>query len=238
MDNFMNNNQKQLIPIITVDGPSGTGKGTISHKLARYLKWHYLDSGAIYRALAYAAKSSGVDMNDSDALALKAHQFNVSFQINADFECRTYCDNHDISTFIRAEECGQNASRIAALPKVRAALMSMQHAFVKPPGLVTDGRDMGTVVFPDATLKLFLVASVEERARRRFQQLKNMQNDVNLAQVIEQLSERDARDALRSCSPLKPAEDAIQIDSTDLSIEQVFDKVLNVVKQNLFLAEK
>ena len=229
----MNRIHNQPIPIITIDGPSGTGKGTISHKLAHYLGWHYLDSGAIYRALAWVASEHGVDFNDVNALVQLALEFSVSFEVGDDLQSRTYHDAHDISEFIRTELCGQNASKIAALTEVRQALLARQHAFVQPPGLVTDGRDMGTVVFPQADLKIFLYASVEERAHRRFLQLKNTQNDVNLAQIIDQLVERDTRDTQRACAPLKPAIDAIQIDTTGLSVDQVFEKVLYFVKKGI-----
>ena len=220
---------KPHVPVITIDGPSGTGKGTISHQLAHRLEWHYLDSGALYRVLAWVAVENQVDLNDVKALVELALNLNLSFEVDEQCASRTYLDGQDISALIRLEICGQNASKIAVIPEIRTALLERQRAFAVLPGLVTDGRDMGTVVFPDADLKLFLYASVEERANRRFLQLKKKQNDDNLAQVIDQLAERDARDSERAHSPLKPADDAIQVDTTQLSIQQVFDEVFNLV---------
>lgn len=216
----------QHIPVITIDGPSGTGKGTISHQLAHHLGWHYLDSGAIYRVLAWVADRNHADFNDVSVLVALAHELNLSFEVDEHLNSRTYLASQDISALIRTEGCGQNASKIAVMPEVRAALLERQRAFAVLPGLVTDGRDMGTVVFPEADLKLFLHASVEERANRRFLQLQNKQNGDSLAQVIDQLAERDARDSQRAHSPLIPANDAILIDTTNLSIDQVFSKVL------------
>lgn len=220
---------KTRVPVITIDGPSGTGKGTICHRLAHYLGWHYLDSGAIYRVLAWVAENQHVNFNDIDTLVLLAHKLHLSFEIDENFNSKTFLKNLDISIQIRTEECGQNASKIAAIPAVRQALLERQHAFAVMPGLVTDGRDMGTVVFPLANLKIFLYASVEERASRRFLELQKKQNAASLSQVIDQLAERDARDSARAHSPLMPAVDAIQVDTTSLSIDQVFDRVLELV---------
>lgn len=219
------------IPIITIDGPSGTGKGTISQKLAHYLGWHYLDSGALYRVLACTALSRGLNLTEPDALVQLAHQLHLQFKVDDELNTQVFADGQDITAVIRTESCGQNASKIAAIPEVRAALLARQRSFSESPGLVTDGRDMGSVVFPNATLKLFLVASPEERANRRLLQLKNTRNGVTLAHVIDQLTERDARDRDRACSPLKPADDAIQVDTTGLFIDQVFAKVLFLVKR-------
>ena len=218
----------QHVPVVTIDGPSGTGKGTICHKVAHYLGWHYLDSGAIYRVLAWVAETQGVDLNDATALTVLAHDLRLSFGIDEDMNSRAYIDEKDISDFIRTETCGQNASKIAVIPEVRAALLEKQRAFAVSPGLVTDGRDMGTVVFPNADLKIYLYASVEERARRRFLQLQKKENSDNIAQVIDQLTERDARDSSRIHAPLISAENAIQIDTTSLSVEQVFAKVVDL----------
>ena len=228
----MNTIYQHHVPVITIDGPSGTGKGTISHQLAHHLGWHYLDSGALYRVLAWAAVQARTDFDDVSALVKLALNLNLSFEVDNHCYSRTYFNDQDISALIRSEVCGQNASKIAVIQDVRDALLERQRAFAVEPGLVTDGRDMGTVVFPLADLKLFLYASVEERANRRFLQLKKKQNDDNLAQVIAQLVERDARDSDRAHSPLKPAENAVQIDTTRLSVEQVFDEVLDLVQKS------
>ncbi len=224
--------QKNTIPVITIDGPSGTGKGTISHRLARHLGWHYLDSGAIYRALACVAQTSGTDLNDIDALVTLSNQLSPSFKIDEQWTSHCFLGAQDISDYIRTESCGQAASKIAVIPEIRTALLDMQRRFATLPGLVTDGRDMGTVVFPNAELKLFLFASLEERANRRFMQLQNKSDNDNLTVVIDQLAERDSRDSKRAYSPLVPAENAIQIDTTHLSIETVFFKVLDHVVQS------
>lgn len=224
------------IPVITMDGPSGTGKGTISHRLAHYLGWHYLDSGAIYRVLAWAAKNNHVGYSDIDALIALAQNLHLSFEIDVNLQSRTLLDLQDISAFIRTETCGQDASKIAVIPEVRIALLEKQRAFVKSPGLVTDGRDMGTVVFPEADLKLYLFASIEERASRRLSQLQNTLDHDSLTLVIDQLMERDARDSQRAFSPLMPAVDAIQIDTTSMSIEAVFSRVLDIVSHRMALA--
>lgn len=226
----MNNLDK--VPVITIDGPSGTGKGTISLMLANKLGWNYLDSGAIYRVLAYAVTSSGVDLDEIPTIISIAQSLKLEFRVDSGLKCHSYLDGKDISTDIRKEICGNVASKIAAIPDIRAALLERQRGFACLPGLVTDGRDMGTVVFPNASLKIFLNASVEERAKRRYLQLKNVQNDVTVAQVVELLAERDARDSQRSCSPLKPAHDAIQVDTTTQTVNQVFDYVLKLLKIN------
>lgn len=220
----------RTIPIITLDGPSGTGKGTISQKLALHLGWNYLDSGAIYRALAYTAAAQHINLDHIDELVDLAHHLNLKF-------CgkHIYINDEDITEKIRSEACGQNASKIGAIPQVREALLKRQRAFAMPPGLVTDGRDMGTVVFPHANLKIFLHASPEERANRRLLQLKTRQNNDNLAQVLDQLVERDERDVQRTCAPLQPAKDAIEVDTTYLSIDQVFAKVLNLAMKHCIL---
>jgi cytidylate kinase len=221
-------------PIITIDGPSGTGKGTISQKLAQSLGWHYLDSGAIYRVFAFAAVAEQINFSDIEALIRLAQSLRLSFEVDANLNSRIFLNQKDITHGIRTEICGQNASKLAAIPDVRLALLERQRAFAVSPGLVTDGRDMGTVVFPQADLKFFLYASVEERAKRRHLQLQNQQHCDTLAQVVSQLEERDARDSQRSHSPLVAAEDAVQIDTTDLSIEEVFNKVLDVVMKRGF----
>ena len=213
------------IPVITLDGPSGTGKGTLCHMLAEHLDWHFLDSGAIYRVLAYAARKKGIEFSEVEALVALAHALNLRFVVGG----VVLLDEEDISDAIRAERCGQDASKIATIPEIRAALLARQRAFATLPGLVTDGRDMGTVVFTDANLKIYLYASAEERARRRYLQLKDGGNDVRLTQVVDELAKRDERDTARAHSPLKPAQDAVQIDTTGLTIVQVFEKVLQLV---------
>jgi cytidylate kinase len=223
---------KNEVPVITIDGPSGTGKGTICHLLAHHLGWHFLDSGALYRVLAYAANKSGIDSSSVDKLVQLAHGLDLIFLVNPDESSRLILNGQDISQNIRSEHCGQEASVIAAIPEVRAALLERQRAFAAPPGLVTDGRDMGTVVFPNAKLKIYLHASKEERAARRYLQLKESGNDASLAQVVDELVKRDARDTARSHSPLKPAEDAVLIDTTGLTIVEVLDRVLQLIHQN------
>ncbi|KTD22803.1 cytidylate kinase [Legionella lansingensis] len=222
------------VPVITLDGPSGTGKGTICHMLANHLNWNVLDSGCIYRVLALAAKRKGVDFNNEHALAELAHNLNLKFATNPHEKMQIFLDGEDVTEEIRSEECGQNASKIAVLPAVRKALLARQRAFAELPGLVTDGRDMGTVVFPKAVLKIYLYASPEERAHRRYLQLKEKGIDASLAEVVDELAKRDARDTSRLHAPLKPAEDAAFIDTTGLTIVQVFNNVLKLVDEHLF----
>lgn len=219
----------QNVPVITLDGPSGTGKGTICHLLAKHLHWNMLDSGAIYRVLAYAARANGVDFNDISYLSDLALSLDLQFKSSKQNESQVILDSKDITQEIRSEQCGQDASQIAVLPEVRKALLERQRNFAKSPGLVTDGRDMGTVVFPNAFLKIFLYANEEERANRRYLQLKEKGINVSLAQVVEELVKRDTRDTVRTHAPLKPAEDAVQIDTTGLSIVQVFNNVLELL---------
>jgi cytidylate kinase len=216
------------VPVITIDGPSGTGKGTICHRLAQHLGWHFLDSGVLYRVLAHAAIKQSIHFTDVDKLLTLAFALNLRFEVDAGQNIIVYLDKQDISSEIRTEQCGQNASIIAAIPEIREALLARQRDFAVAPGLVTDGRDMGTVVFPKALLKIYLYASTEERAARRFLQLKKSGNDASLAQVVDELVKRDARDTARAHSPLKPAEDAVHIDTTGLTVAQVFDKVLQL----------
>ncbi|HBI22058.1 MAG TPA: (d)CMP kinase [Legionella sp.] len=219
--------KKENVPVITLDGPSGTGKGTLCHMLAEHLNWHFLDSGALYRVLAYAARKCEIPLTDVASLAILARGLHLRFVVGG----VVLLDDEDISDAIRTESCGQEASIIAAFPEVREALLERQRAFAVAPGLVTDGRDMGTVVFPDANLKIYLYASAQERAMRRYLQLKEKGNDVSLAKVVDELAERDARDTARTHSPLKPAQDSEQIDTTGLTVVQVFNNILQLIDQ-------
>ena len=219
------------IPVITVDGPGGTGKGTLSSYLADWLGWHFLDSGALYRVLALAAERHDIGPEDIAGLADLGRNLDVIFKQSASAEGNfVILEGDEVNDLIRTETCGNLASRIAALPEVRKALLDRQHSFRKSPGLVADGRDMGTVVFPDARLKIYLTASVEERARRRYKQLKEKGFDVNLPQLSVEITERDARDSQRTVSPLRPADDAAVIDTTHLNIEDVIDRVKVLVR--------
>jgi CMP/dCMP kinase len=218
-------------PVITVDGPSGAGKGTISHMLADTLGWHFLDSGALYRVTGHACLLEGVSWDDHPAVAEVARHLEVSFSAAPSGEILVAYRGQDVSRAIRTEEGGRGASTVAAIPAVREALRARQREFRRPPGLVADGRDMGTVVFPEADLKLYLTASAEERARRRYQQLLAKGESVSLPRLLEDIRERDARDSSRDVSPLMPAEDAIVIDSSDLSIPDVFAQVMLKVKE-------
>lgn len=213
-------------PIITVDGPGGSGKGTIAALLSRRLGWNLLDSGALYRLLAFAARNHGVDLTNEESLKALAAYLDVQFQAGHEHGQRIVLEGEDVTDFIRTEDIGAGASQVAILPAVREALLQRQKAFREAPGLIADGRDMGTVVFPDAELKIFLTASAEERARRRYLQLKKKGESVTLPGLLEEIRERDERDTQRTVAPLKPADDAIVLDSTNLSIEQVLDHIL------------
>ena len=213
------------MPIVTIDGPSGSGKGTISRAVARHVGWHLLDSGALYRLVALAGAAAGVLPLDEPAHASLAHRMDVVFTVAPDGSERVTLEGRDVTAAIRSEEAGQGASRVAAWPSVREALLGRQRAFATPPGLVADGRDMGTVVFPWAELKIFLTATPQERALRRHKQLKDKGSDVSLAALSREITERDRRDSTRAVAPLKPAPDAEVIDSTGLTIEQVVEKV-------------
>jgi cytidylate kinase len=215
-------------PIVTIDGPSGSGKGTISRAVARHAGWHLLDSGALYRLAALAGAQSGLDPQDIKGHAKLAGNMNVAFGTAADGGELVTLDGMDVTAELRSEATGAGASRVAAWPEVRNALLARQHAFALPPGLVADGRDMGTVVFPAADLKIFLTASAAERAQRRYKQLKDKGSDVSLAALSREIAERDSRDSTRAVAPLKPALDAEVIDSTGLSITEVVDRVLEI----------
>lgn len=213
-------------PVITLDGPGGVGKGTVSGLLAKHLGWHYLDSGALYRLAALAAMNHGVDFDNESALAVIAEHLDIRFQQEDGTAVTILLEGDDVTRQIRTEEVGSNASRVAAFSRVRDALLRRQRAFRTEPGLIADGRDMGTVVFTDAPLKIYLTATSDERARRRVLQLEQGGSVVEYDQVLQDINERDERDRNRTVAPLKPAEDALVIDTTELSIEAVLERVL------------
>jgi len=216
------------VPVVTLDGPAGAGKGTVSRAIARRLGWHYLDSGAIYRALAVAVQDLGLDLDDVDGIVAVADSMALSFA--AGEPPAVMLDGQDISSRIGTEACGNITSQIAALGPVRQALLQKQRAFRAAPGLVADGRDMGTVVFTDAACKIFLTACAEERARRRHKQLKEKGIDVSLSSLTKEIEERDRRDSERSVAPLKMAEDAVLVDSSTMGIEEVIDRCLGLIE--------
>lgn len=217
-----------LAPVLTIDGPSGSGKGTVSRLVAARLGWHYLDSGALYRAVGIAAGWANLDLSDASALVRCTFDTHVGFRDDASGEPRVLVNGVDATDDLRTETAGAAASAIAAIPEVRAALKDRQRAFRQLPGLVADGRDMGTVIFPDAAYKVFLTASAEERAERRYKQLKDKGVSVTMDGLLREILARDARDANRAVAPLRPAEDAVHIDTTGLSIDAVVAKVLAV----------
>lgn len=222
------------IPIITIDGPSGAGKGTISQSVARSLQWHYLDSGALYRIVAFASLEKNQDLADEAALITIAQGMVVKFQPGKTTnDAVVLLNQQDITASIRTEVCGNAASKVAALPGLRAALLDWQREYLVMPGLVADGRDMGTAIFPEAQIKVFLTASANERAIRRHNQLKEKGIDVSLPELKRDVAERDARDMQRSASPLRAADDAHVIDSTTMSIDDVVNNVLSLAKANL-----
>ncbi len=217
------------VPVLTIDGPSGSGKGTVSRAVAERLGWHFLDSGALYRAAALAARRRGIPSDAVQELAALARDLDICFVERPGDEPEVRVDGEDVGDELRTEQVGALASAIAALPEVRAALVDRQRDFRQPPGLVADGRDMGTVIFPDAPVKVFLTASAAARAERRHKQLKQKGLDVKLADLLQEIESRDARDAARTVAPLRPAADAIVIDSTGLPVEAVVDRVLAIV---------
>jgi len=216
------------VPVITVDGPGGSGKGTVTTRLASYLGWHFLDSGALYRLTALSVMKRQVSLNNETALGELAADLDIRFETNG-IEVISWLDGENVSDRLRNEETGVLASKIAVIPAVRTALTGRQRRFRQPPGLVADGRDMGTVIFPDAKLKVFLTASAEIRAQRRYKQLKEKGESVNLTRLFKEIKARDLRDQSRKVAPLRPAENAVIIDSTELSIDEVFDKIVSLI---------
>ncbi|MDW5376752.1 (d)CMP kinase [Halomonas sp. HP20-15] len=221
--------------VLAIDGPGGAGKGTVSRLIAERLGWHLLDSGALYRLTAQAALKHGVALDDEPALARLAESLDVAF-IAEGGETRVMLEGDDVSAAIRTETMGECASQVAALPTVRQGLLARQRDFQKPPGLVADGRDMGTVVFPTAPLKIFLTASAEERARRRHLQLQEAGVDASLPSLLKDIQSRDARDMQRAVAPLKPADDAVELDTTELSIPDVVDHIQRLLEDRSLIA--
>jgi cytidylate kinase len=228
------------VPIITIDGPSGSGKGTVSRQIADRLRWRLLDSGALYRLVAFAGQQQGLAPDDEAGHTRVAHSLDVKFGLGPEGGERIWLEDQEVSSRIRTEQAGEGASRVAAMPGVRAALLDRQRAFATAPGLVADGRDMGTVVFPGAGLKIYLTATPQERARRRYNQLNQLNNQLkgkgpsaNLAALSLEIAERDRRDANRPIAPLRPADDAVIVDSTSMSIEEVVDRVLELAAARL-----
>jgi len=223
------NNSMEHVPVVTIDGPSGTGKGTISSLIAQKLGWPMLDSGALYRLVALAAQFHSIDSEDIPSLATLAEHLDVQFTPNSEGGTDIFLEGEEVSDAIRTEEMGNLASKIAVIPEVRSALMARQQAFRELPGLIADGRDMGTVIFPEAELKIYLTASAEERAKRRHKQLKEKGLSVNLLDLSREISERDARDASRPVAPLKPADDAEIIETSNMGIDEVVQQVTRLL---------
>lgn len=224
--------------VLTIDGPGGSGKGTIAQKVADYLGWHFLDSGALYRLTGLAAQNHNVALDDKAQLAVLAENLDIRFELVANDEPRVLLESKDVSLEIRLPEAGQAASKVAAFTEVRDALLVRQRKFKRAPGLVADGRDMGTVVFPDATLKVYLTASVEERAQRRYKQLLAKGQSVKIGDLLQDIQARDDRDMNRAVAPLRPADDAIIIDSSFMSIDEVFQQILDLLKDRDMIAAK
>ena len=223
------NHSNTTVPVITIDGPSGSGKGTISQYLAGKLGWHHLDSGALYRLLAYAALQQSLSLDDAAALVQLAARLSASYQLPTSENPAIMLDGVDVGQALRTEKCAEAASTTAALPAVREALLAWQRHYRQPPGLIADGRDMGTVVFPDATLKLFLTARPEVRAMRRYNQLKNKGIIVDMEELVRDVEARDQRDSSRKASPLMPARDAVIVDNSDQDEARTLQQVLQAV---------
>ncbi len=226
------NMTSQIVPVITIDGPSGAGKGTIAQNVASELGFHILDSGSLYRLTALASLNADLDLTNESAISEIALNLPVVFKPTSS-GLQILLSGKDVSETIRKEEIGMRASKVAAIPAVRDALLARQRGFLENPGLVADGRDLGTTIFPDAPLKVFMTASAEERAERRYKQLKAKGINANIAALVKDLKLRDEQDANRAVSPLKPAADAIQIDTTEMGIDEVTQMVLDLVKQRL-----
>lgn len=226
------------VPVITIDGPVSSGKGTVAAAVAKALGWHLLDSGAIYRVLGYYAQSENVALDDAKALVKLAKNLPLAFQQNAAGEVQVFLAGEDVGRTIRQESVGELASQVAVIPAVREALLQRQQDFAQLPGLVADGRDMATVVFQQAPLKIYLTASAEERAKRRYQQLSEKGFSANLSHLIEEIRARDERDTQRTVAPLKPAADAIVIDSTAMSVADVVNQILNEARARHLVAEQ
>ena len=223
------------VPVLTIDGPSGSGKGTVSRAAAQALGWALLDSGALYRLVALAGRRAGVDLHDAAALQAIARQFDIRFGADLAGEERIWLDGEDVTRDIRTETAGNDASKVASLTPVRAALLERQRRFAVAPGLVADGRDMGTVVFPDARVKIFLDASADERAVRRHKQLKEKGVAATLAALSREIAERDRRDMTRSASPLVASSDAVLLDTTGMPVDAVIERVLEIARGRLGL---
>lgn len=223
----------QSIPLITIDGPSGAGKGTVAKIVAEQLGWNFLDSGAIYRVLAVATLHHNISIDEEDAIIPLASHLDVEFKIVEQGEPIVLLEGEDVTDKIRTEDVGIIASKVAAFPRVREALLRRQRAFRQAPGLLADGRDMGTVVFPDAPVKIFLTASAEERAQRRMNQLQQKGIDVNIGRLLDDIRQRDERDQNREVAPLVPAEGALIVDSTELTVVQVVEKILLFANEKL-----
>ncbi|OTQ07083.1 cytidylate kinase [Gilliamella apicola] len=222
------------VPVIAVDGPSGVGKGTLCQALANHFKWHLLDSGAIYRVLALSALKQNIALDDEQKLAQLALNLPLTFDTTG-IEVKVLLNNIDVSKDIRTELTGGAASKVAAINSVRTALLQRQRDFRQAPGLIADGRDMGTIVFKDAPVKIFLDASAESRAERRMKQLQDRQNHVKFAEILQEITARDERDRNRTVAPLKPADDALIIDTTSLSIQDVFNQSIKYINKELAL---